>query len=214
MIQTLILAHFLGDYALQTGKMVEAKQRLSGLLMHIGVHVAVLFALTWGIWPQVYGYLLLIGLIHFLVDTLKSTVSRLRPKWVIVPYLADQVLHLGTIFLVGGMMDPSLVPPLAGDWQKFLLSVVLATQVWFISERILFHRDVEFVAEINQHIYSRAAARLLLLSAIYLSVMGVSQGPALAVTWGIGIYASEKYRGRVILIDIAVSLLSSLVLFI
>lgn len=214
MILTFILAHFLGDYALQTGKMVEAKQRWSGLLLHIGVHIALLFALTWGIWPQVYLHLLLIAAIHLLVDTLKSTIAKLRPEWVIMPYLADQALHLGTIFFVGSLMDPALAPPLAGNWEKFLLALILATQAWFITERILFYRDPDFVAEINQHAYARSAARAVMMFAIYFAFIGLAQGPAIAAAGGIGIYTSEKYRIRVLLLDITVALASAFVLII
>ena len=212
MIWTFILAHFLGDYALQSNKMVELKKHWSGLLFHISVHVIVLFALTWGAWPDLTRYILMVAVIHFAVDAGKTMLARIRPEWVIAPYLIDQVLHFLTIFWVVSLMPPDLTTPLAGAWQKTASVLILLSQAWFITERILFYGELEYVGEVNQQLLPRTFSRLLIMGLIYFFFTGPSGLLALAITWSWKIYPSKQYRLREILLDFTVGLCGALLL--
>ncbi len=213
MIWTFLLAHFAGDYSLQSGKLAEAKQQWQGLLLHIGIHLLVMFGLTWGIWREVTRFILLIAGIHLLIDTIKSLVAKLRPDWVVIPYFFDQVFHLLTIFVVVGQMDPGLTPLLYGPWIKFALAVVLVTQVWFITERILFYRDQQYVKEVNRLVFKRAFVRTILMMTSYSFLSIVKSGPLQAIAGGLNLYSSKKYRKREILLDITVAVLTTIILF-
>ncbi|HNZ14945.1 MAG TPA: DUF3307 domain-containing protein [Anaerolineaceae bacterium] len=108
----LLIAHYLGDYQLQWEALAEEKTRkASGMLKHLSIHFLLLVALfVWGLcqglgvtllWP-----VLIVFGVHVLVDVFKKQIN--RKPWAqsthnakVAIYLADQVLHLVAILLVG-----------------------------------------------------------------------------------------------------------------
>jgi hypothetical protein len=76
MIAAMILAHFVADYVLQWEGLARWKsERLSGVIAHGGIVLAVTWLLslpyTRGWWP----YALLIGMTHILIDALCARAS-------------------------------------------------------------------------------------------------------------------------------------------
>lgn len=95
----LLLAHMLGDYVLQTGRIAQQKtQSWSGLLWHVSIVTLTSIALTadilpfWGIWSLVLGGL------HLAIDQVRAFRARsLPPKFSFVYFLLDQGAHIVTI---------------------------------------------------------------------------------------------------------------------
>jgi hypothetical protein len=100
MIAAMLLAHIVADYVFQWDGLVRWKsERLSGVIAHGGIVLAVTWLLslpyTRGWWP----YALLIGLTHTLIDALRAKANRVSSHTALGLFLLDQALHL-TIILV------------------------------------------------------------------------------------------------------------------
>jgi len=94
----MLLAHILADYVLQGDGLARWKsERLSGVVVHGGIVLAVTWLLslpyTGGWWP----YALLIGLTHTLIDALRARVGRVSGRTALGLFLLDQALHLAII---------------------------------------------------------------------------------------------------------------------
>jgi len=162
MFWILFLAHLLADYPMQTDWMVRAKRTWSGLSLHVGIHFVVLLLLVWPatrlVWPQ----LLALAGLHFAIDSFKNFLARRRPGWVVGPYLFDQVLHLTSIWLVAawiGSGDPAAHSFLAENWAIYAIGYLLATYVWFITERILVHGNRVYGESVQATGWSRMILR-------------------------------------------------------
>ena len=98
MIAAMLLAHIVADYVLQWDGLVRWKsKRLSGVIAHGGIVLAVTWLLslpyTKGWWP----YALFIGLTHTLIDALRTRAGRVSSRTALALFLLDQALHLATI---------------------------------------------------------------------------------------------------------------------
>lgn len=128
----LILAHFLGDFALQPARWVEdklqKKWRSKYLYYHIGVHLALLLAL---LQFQHLGIVALIVVTHFGIDVGKLALTNSKNyRWL---FVADQVLHL--LVLVGALylMEPFVLDMAEWFSEKTLLLITFLVFVTFVS---------------------------------------------------------------------------------
>ena len=88
MFWTLLLAHLIADYPLQSSWMVRAKRTLGGLTLHVAIHIVVMLILVGPALPQVWLPLAAIALVHFALDAGKN-VARTGSSaaiWPIRPY--------------------------------------------------------------------------------------------------------------------------------
>lgn len=95
MIAAMLLAHIVADYVFQGDGLARWKsERLSGVVVHGGIVLAVTWLLslpyTRGWWP----YALLIGLTHTLIDALRTRAGQVSSQTALVLFLLDQALHL------------------------------------------------------------------------------------------------------------------------
>jgi hypothetical protein len=91
----LLLAHFICDFVLQTGKMVAAKRWFSkAMLLHVAL-VYITSAVLSGLW----WWSLPIALLHWLIDSIKIELTK-RNHSGITLFVGDQVLHLVVILAV------------------------------------------------------------------------------------------------------------------
>lgn len=96
----LIIAHLIGDFFLQPNAWVKDKERKklksTKLYLHVAVHVALIFLvfLSFDVWKTA----LLIGVIHLLIDALKSIVQTNKNARIL--FFVDQVLHFASIVAV------------------------------------------------------------------------------------------------------------------
>lgn len=225
----LLLAHFIGDYPLQPYWMVRYKTRSTVRLLHVSIHFVVMLALSGSSVTRLWPYLLALAGIHFFIDTGKNIVNTLRPDWVIGPYVIDQMTHYLSIGLVAAWIDRtagSLVLPLSQNLVVFTLGYLLATYVWYISERIFTSGIPAYQEQVIQQSWSRMLVRASLLSALLFGLKSLqghgwiglsSHWSPVVLLFGSAIhlpYASDQERGRAILTDILVSLAMAILVLI
>ena len=180
MFWTLLLAHFIADYPLQLPWILRAKRTLRGLAAHVAIHIVVMGILVSPALAQVWPQVAAIALGHFALDAGKNAVMRWRPRWVVRSYLADQALHMLVLWLACtsiAQRSPAAIPLLSPNLTVPLSGYLLATYVWFISERIFAHQNDAYVQEINRYATLRMAARGLLLT-IFLALAALTFKPA------------------------------------
>jgi len=99
----LVLAHFLGDFPLQTDTIYRLKHsRRWGSLIHIGICTFVNMLLTFPylIYPAYWIVIVLLTFSHIVYDNGKIALTRSGYKDSLGLFLLDQFLHLATIALL------------------------------------------------------------------------------------------------------------------
>ncbi len=178
MFWILLLAHFTADYPLQLPWILRAKRTLRGLSAHVLIHMVVMGILVSPVLAQVWPQAAVIAVAHFALDAGKNAVMRWRPRWVVRSYLTDQALHMLVLWLACtsiAQRSPAAAPFLSPHLAVVLSGYLLATYVWFISERIFAHQDDAYVQEINRFAAVRMAARGLLLT-LFLALAALAFG--------------------------------------
>lgn len=97
MLYKLILAHLVADFVLQFAWLVIRKRRWDGLAIHTGIVFLTMAAVAWNELARWWPWLVLIAAVHAVSDWGKI---RLEPRLglpPILPFLADQVVHLAAI---------------------------------------------------------------------------------------------------------------------
>lgn len=103
---TLLLAHLLGDFPLQTNRIFRMKlQGPKGLALHAAIHVlvtALLIRNHWQAWPA----LLMLGFLHYLTDWAKLRYANdpLTPGFIL-----DQAIHVVTLLVIT-VLTPQIIP--------------------------------------------------------------------------------------------------------
>lgn len=200
-----LLAHFLADYPLQTSWMVANKGRLPALALHAGTHFIVLLVVLSPEWAAVWPYCLVLALVHMLIDRGKIALSTIRPQWVTLPYLIDQLLHYLTMAAVVwwiGQTQPDLDPFLSAAVAIFITGYLLVTYVWAISEKVLTPAQSEYRRELESGFWPRMAARALLLTGL---LWWVYPGRPVSAWLAQGVtlpYLSGSYARRALLTDL------------
>jgi hypothetical protein len=215
----LLLAHFIADYPLQSDWFVKYKNRFSVLLLHAGVHLVTMLvivgAAAWQVWP----YLMLLAGIHLLIDVLKNLQRRLRPQWISIPYWMDQVVHYAVIGGVSWLIvsiEGVVDLPFNRTIVIYALGFLFATQVWFVSERVMTLKQPEYRPFVVEQVSSRMLARACLL-AFFLITWKFLTGTFPNVTLlflpaaGLALYWPYRSTGsrRGLLTDITVALFSA-----
>ena len=211
MFWSLLLAHFIADYPLQTDKIVLGKKHWRGLTRHVAIHLVTMLVLIIGIigadWRVAGPFILALTAIHFALDAGKSRLSKHKPQWVIVPYLLDQVLHVLSISLVsywfvfnqGGSLFFINAP-----WIIYAIGYILVTHAWFITERVLSYKNKAYQKRVNATLWPRMVVRAALLTVLLWGWSLWGGGPfiaALAFRWP---YQADQYQRRALLTDICV----------
>lgn len=173
MFWSILLAHLLADYPLQTDRLVIAKQQLPGLTLHAGIHLLMIVILTLPVIGTVWPYLLTITVLHFIIDFCKTLFGRRRPDWVIGPYIVDQILHISILIIVAYWIQQTTDLVI---WQAFSLWWVLAigmlmiTLIWTITERVISYRDSELQTKVQRSKWLRMGVRVLIFLFVVLSL--------------------------------------------
>jgi hypothetical protein len=205
----LLLAHLIADYPLQPTWMVRNKVHLWALSLHVGVHLVAMLAIVGQIRQVIWPQILALAFAHFIIDVGKNTVYRLKPEWVIAPYLIDQLFHYISIWLVSvwiGRAHGSLPLPLAVPWVILAIGYLLVTYVWFITENILYYANPRYRLELKTQLWSRMIIRATLLTAM-IFVWKPIPVIAMAVPAPQCIpYLCGNYRIRALLTDLGVVL--------
>jgi hypothetical protein len=136
MITTLLqflLAHFLGDFVLQTTKWVKDKEEKGlksiYLWMHIGIHFLLMFVFT-AFKVKLIPVIVAIGLSHLIIDVIKIKLKHRVPASYL--FFGDQLLHL--LILVGALglyFDINWIRFLnpSEQWIIWILAFIMLTSV-------------------------------------------------------------------------------------
>ena len=98
---TLVIAHMLGDFALQTDQIYKLKTQggLLGLAVHVFIHLIAITLLIERT-PELLIFLLNLGLVHYAVDWIKLQTKSDRNA---IAFLLDQVAHFSHLVLLAWM---------------------------------------------------------------------------------------------------------------
>lgn len=213
MVWNLLLAHFLGDFVLQTDWMVRRRDNLWVLTLHGVIHFALMFLLVGQHRSVIWPYLLLTALIHISQDRVKNNLTNKRPDWIPVAFIIDQGLHYAAIWSVVGWLqklEGSFSIPEKPIWVMVAIVYLFVSYVWFISERVLNLSNTDYLQSINNTKFARMLARVGLTSLFLLVRTWTSAGLAIVFS---NPYPTSKFRQRALLTDVSVSLLSMIFLF-
>ena len=214
MFWTLLLAHLLADYPLQTDRLVLAKKHLPGLVLHVAIHWVVMMLLFLPVIGIMWPFILIVALFHFVIDAFKNFLGKKRPQWVIGPYIFDQTLHISSLLLVSawiGQTTELSIWPVTSPWVVYIIGLLLSTYIWFVSERILVYRRDNRQMSVNSTMWPRMGTRFLL----YLLLVA-----PLAFTWFLSLlaiaiivifYRRHNYQRSWLLIDVGVAFVSAII---
>ena len=94
----LLLAHLVGDFLLQSNALCESKERKHQKSAFMYVHALIIALLSWvaiGNY-QLWGYAVIIGVTHLMIDIAKSYVKTQTLVW----FVGDQILHIFVLLIV------------------------------------------------------------------------------------------------------------------
>lgn len=205
----LLLAHFFADYHLQTNWIVVNKNRSGVLFLHVFIHflISLIFVLIYAreVWP----FVILLAIIHFLIDTGKNYFNETRPNWVVAPYFIDQSIHLVSLVFIAVLMENySGIPPFALKplWLIALIAYLVVTYVWYISERIIAFHDSAYFQQVIDKEWSRMLARAVFLSLSLLLWFSFSNTFVVMLGLFKFPYKLQTFGVRALLTDLAIAL--------
>jgi hypothetical protein len=208
MIWNLFLAHFLGDFVFQTEWLVRNRYKFWVLSIHGGIHLLLMLVLIGDARTILWPYIVIISLAHMLQDRIKVIVNQRKPEWLASSFIIDQLLHYSVLIVMLRWVQGMALPYKPIEKSPVIISalvLVLVSFVWFISERILNFKNLEYVENINKTRYSRMVARAGIVS-LFIALRSWSV-PALAFMVP-NPYPESSYRRRAILVDLSVSILA------
>ena len=204
----LFFAHLAADFPLQTYWMAVNKTRTNILFLHVSIHFLVYLFIVALVDFQLWPYVLALAIIHFLIDSGKNYISKLRPNWVIATYLLDQLIHIISIVLISYLIAGSTgIPPFALKpiWLILIIAYLTITYVWYISERIIATIDSDYFKQVVEKAWSRMLSRAIFLTLMLVSWFSISS-VSIAITSLVSFpYRAGSFGYRALLIDLLVS---------
>ncbi|MEX2364662.1 MAG: DUF3307 domain-containing protein, partial [Balneolaceae bacterium] len=126
----LLLAHLIGDFFLQSKKIVQEKELLKlrspQLYVHSFLHGAISFLLIWDI--SFWKYALLIFITHLIIDSLKLYLQNYRNRTAL--FFLDQATHIAVIIFIWNLMMPE---SFSFEWLQTSNFLLLAVAVLFLT---------------------------------------------------------------------------------
>ncbi|MEK6588683.1 MAG: DUF3307 domain-containing protein [Chloroflexota bacterium] len=213
MFWQLLLAHFLADFPLQPMWLVRSKQFFWGLAVHGAVHFLTLLLVVGDLRGTIWLQLLILTLIHSTIDVTKYRLGSRRREWVTTPYFIDQTAHILSLLLATAWIGSRVPePPLAIAPIVAIVgsAYLVATHVWFVTEKTLAHAEAGYRTEVESSLWPRMLARALFLSGLLFLLIGrASSTGALAATVLLPYYKDSYWR-RALVTDILVAILSAI----
>ena len=141
---SLVLAHIIGDFYLQTDKYCQQKETRKFKSWFLYVHAIIIGVLSWMIVPSCnFGlWALLIAVSHFAIDTVKIHCP--KGLW---SFVIDQLLHLGVLIAISNIYEPAKELPLrmidySGSFsiQLLILAVLLCMKPANILKQLILEK--------------------------------------------------------------------------
>jgi hypothetical protein len=212
MFWRLLLAHFLADYPLQPDWLVARKANVWAVGLHVSIHGITSLILLGVGRSQVWLPLLVLVGIHFSMDWFRIHMTSFWAQRKKVAYVIDQILHVVVIAFIAtwaARRVGSEAPFAIERWPIYATGLLLATYVWFISERIFNAQDRRYVALLNAQLWPRMLVRGTLFALVVAAGTLFSPGPA-ALALGVP-YRSKDFGRKTLLTDLAVSVVTAVV---
>lgn len=94
----LFLAHLVGDFLLQSNALCESKERKHHKSAFMYMHALIIALLSWVAIGNyhLWGYAIIIGVTHLMIDIAKSYVKAQTLVW----FVGDQILHIFVLLIV------------------------------------------------------------------------------------------------------------------
>jgi hypothetical protein len=214
MFWSLILGHLLADYPLQSKWMVSNKMNYRVLIVHVVIHFLVSFVLVsivnFRAWPLV----LVLALIHFVIDSGKNFVNKIKPEWILAPYVIDQILHFLSIYGIANFIGSAYGVAVFSQkplWLILAIVYVSITYVWQISERILVYQDPTYRDRVIEYAMSRMIARVILFTGLLFLLTTIFPGTLITSSLLVFPYRQEDYGVRALITDILVSIIGIII---
>jgi Protein of unknown function (DUF3307) len=106
----LLLAHIIGDFAIQPLAWVEDKNEKSFkskyLYFHIGVHFLLLNLFFITEWRAMIGYILLICVAHLMIDIAKIEYNKRLSSLSFTAFILDQIAHISVLGFIAYLIAP------------------------------------------------------------------------------------------------------------
>lgn len=204
----LFFAHLLADFPLQSYWMAVNKTRTRVLFLHVTIHFLVSLFIVALVSIQLWPYVMVLAVIHFLIDTGKNYISKLRPHWVIATYLVDQLLHISSIIIISVLIEGRTGIPvfeLKPVWLILSIAYLLITYVWYITERIIATIDSDYFKQVVDKSWSRMVARTFFLTLMLISWITVSSASFAFASLVRFPYRADAFGYRALLVDLLVS---------
>ena len=213
MFYYLLFAHLLADYPLQPNWVASNKSRRGVLVLHVLTHLLTNIIILWifisTIGLPVWTYLLLLVVIHFLIDSGKNYLSRIRPNWIKIPYLVDQLLHLISIviisFLIQNQFGFTAFPNNPG-WVVLAIAYLFVTYVWFISERVMTYDEPFYRQSVINDSWSRMLFRAAFLTGLFGLWLWAGKSQFVSAGSLYIPYQARQFGRRALITDLAVTL--------
>lgn len=212
MVWNLLLAHFTGDFLLQTDWMVRNRDKFWVLSLHASIHLGMMLLLVGESRSEYWLFITLLALIHMGQDALKIYLVRKQPGWSVAAFVLDQIIHyviIWTFIWVFQMGSVTIAMTQKTAWVMVALSYLFVTYVWFTSERVFNISKPDYVLNINDTKFSRMLTRVGLVSTFLLVRAWAFPGLAMVLP---NPYTSSKYRQRALLTDVGVSVFAMIFL--
>jgi hypothetical protein len=203
----LSLAHWLGDYPLQSNWIAQRKTNFWVLLLHVTIHFLLLLAILYPASSILWPYLLSLAAFHFILDISKNWFKIHRPTWVTWPYLVDQLIHITSLAIVASWIYANIGGvPVALPLPVAILAcgLVLVTFVWTITEKVLWARTQAIMGDRPLWPWKRLVVRAGLYAAILLGRQAFLPLSLALSSWLP--YSNSPAEKRALMIDVMVSL--------
>src|SRR5690554_1753327 len=139
-ILKILLAHLAGDFVFHPRKWVEDRNKngykSKYLYLHIGIHFLLLLLLFATELQEVFGYIMLIIVAHYLIDLSKVYLNRTSRVSPLRLFITDQLLHLITLVAIVKVRFS----------EEFLLSVIAFDKLLLYTITLLLITSVSSTA--------------------------------------------------------------------
>ncbi len=173
----LIIGHLIGDFLLQSSRLVAFKHRsVYGILLHI---LIVLVSQTLLLLPylnsgKVAFALVLIGALHFFIDYTKVKLD-IKTKYPIIPFSLDQIAHFVTLILAYLIIREEIPLIFTEKWwfeslyQNATLLAYFAGVIFFSYTLDIVHLTLKLQKEPN-YIYKRGYFDMLVRVSVFVLI--------------------------------------------
>jgi hypothetical protein len=148
----LVLAQLIGDFVLQTDKMVKSKRFISWYML---LHIVLVFV-TAALFTNLWKLSLAVAIAHWLVDSVKIELARRNVASELFRFVADQLIHIVLTILLWAYyfeIETPLLKSIGVPFVNYKMGLILlgyAFVIWPVSYLIRFATQSMVKAEANR----------------------------------------------------------------